>query len=423
MPPRYHTPHPLRGFLTVLLSGSLLFAGLRASSLAQVRTAITPDGTLGTTVTQNGTTYTINGGTIKGPNQFHSFDRLSVGTNDTARFSGPTGIANILSRVTGGQQSVIYGRLQSTIPGANLYLLNPSGVLFGPNASLNVTGSFHVSTADFLRFTDGATFSAHLGAQSTLTVAPPAAFGFLGPQPAPLTIQGSMLRVPEGKALSVVGGDVQIEGGTLHAPSGRLQLASVAAPGEVRFSPLEQAPEFQVDGIARLGRLALMQGTRVEASGAGAGGSGGPGGTVLIRSGRLLVDRSFIRADTLGEAHGASLGLDLQVAAEAVIANSSELHARPHGAGQGGEIMVQVGKLTLTDGSRIITSSAGAGQAGKLMVTASEALLITGHDQGGDVSGLFSNAGGGGHAGQLMVSAPTLRMEGGRIQALAAENS
>jgi large exoprotein involved in heme utilization and adhesion len=85
--------------------------------------------------------------------------------------------------------------------------------------------------------------------------------------------------------------------------------------------------------------------------------------------------------------------------------------------------MVQVGKLTLTDGSRIITSSVGAGQAGKLMVTASEALLITGHDQGGDASGLFSNAGGSGHAGQLLVSAPTLRMEGGRVQAVAEAGS
>ena len=58
---------------------------------------------------------------------------------------------NILSRVTGGQQSVIEGRRLSTIPGANLYLLNPSGVLFGPNTSLDVSGSFHVSTADYLR--------------------------------------------------------------------------------------------------------------------------------------------------------------------------------------------------------------------------------------------------------------------------------
>jgi filamentous hemagglutinin family protein len=164
----------------LLLSGSLLLGGLLASSGAEVSTSIRPDGTLGTTVTSSGTIHTITGGTRpgKGPNLFHSFDRFSVGTHDTARFRGPAGIENILSRVTGGQQSVIDGRLQSTIPGANLYLLNPSGVLFGPNATLDLSGSFHVSTADLMRFADGATFSAHLAEQRVLTVAPPAAFGF-----------------------------------------------------------------------------------------------------------------------------------------------------------------------------------------------------------------------------------------------------
>src|SRR6266542_5535743 len=218
---------------TWLLSGGLLLGVLLALSQAQVPTAIRPDGTLGTAVTPSGNIYNITGGTRpgNGPNLFHSFDRFSVGTNDTARFSGPSGIENILSRVTGGQQSVIDGRLQSTIPGANLYLLNPSGILFGPNATLDVSGSFHVSTADYLRFADEAKFSAHLGQESTLTVAPPAAFGFLGSTPAPITIQGSALQVLAEKALSVVGGDIQIMGGKLVAPSGRIQIASVASSG------------------------------------------------------------------------------------------------------------------------------------------------------------------------------------------------
>ena len=118
-----------RWFPSFLLSSGLLLGVLLTSGQAQVTTTITPDGTLGTTVTQRGTIHDITGGTRpgNGPNLFHSFDRFSVGTNDTARFSGPTGIVNILNRVTGGQQSVIDGRLQSTIPGANLYLLNPSG--------------------------------------------------------------------------------------------------------------------------------------------------------------------------------------------------------------------------------------------------------------------------------------------------------
>jgi large exoprotein involved in heme utilization and adhesion len=137
-----------------------------------------------------------------------------------------------VSRVTGGQQSVIDGFLQSKIDGANFYLLNPSVVLFGPNAILDVSGSFHVSTADFLRFADEAKFSAHLGQESVLTVASPTAFGFLGNYPAAITLQGGFLRVSEGKALSVAGGDVQVVGGWLIAPRGRIQLASMASPGK-----------------------------------------------------------------------------------------------------------------------------------------------------------------------------------------------
>ncbi|MBI3988957.1 MAG: filamentous hemagglutinin N-terminal domain-containing protein, partial [candidate division NC10 bacterium] len=115
-------------------------------------------------------------------------------------------IANILSRVTGGEPSAIDGLLRSTIPGANLFLLNPAGVLFGPNASLDVSGSFHVSTADYLRLADGGIFQATLAQGSVLTAAPPAAFGFLSGNPAGIAIQGSRLEVPHGKTLSVVGG-------------------------------------------------------------------------------------------------------------------------------------------------------------------------------------------------------------------------
>src|SRR5437870_1783324 len=156
----------------LLLSSGLLLGGLCAVSLAQVTTALRPDGTLGTAVTRNGNIYTIMGGTRpgNGPNLFHSFDRFSVGTNDIASFTGPqTGITNILSRVTGGQRSDIDGTLRSEMPGANLYLLNPAGVLFGPNASLDVSGSFHISTADYLRLADGARFFVRLSETSTLS--------------------------------------------------------------------------------------------------------------------------------------------------------------------------------------------------------------------------------------------------------------
>src|SRR5438876_10086320 len=268
------------------LRTGLLLAMLLTVSQAQVRTTVTADGSLSTAVTRHGNIYAITGGTRpgNGPNLFHSFDRFSVGTGDIASFTGPqTGIANILSRVTGGQQSDIDGQLrtdgQLRSEGANLYLLNPAGVLFGPNARLDVSGSFHVSTADYLRLADGARFVARLSDTSILSVAPPVAFGFLGPTPAAIAVQGSTLEVSEGQTLSVIGGDAQIVGGILTAPSGRINIASVASPGEVSLT----APGIGVGSVAELGDIHLSQGGLLDVRGAG-------GGTVVIRGGQLAME-------------------------------------------------------------------------------------------------------------------------------------
>ena len=137
-----------RGFLSfpVSLPAVLVLCGLIAT--AHAATSITSDGTLGTTVTPSGNVYDIGGGTIKGTNQFHSFGQFSVGAGDVANFTGPAGIQNIIGRVTGGTASQIDGTISSSIAGANLFLLNPAGIMFGPNASLAIDGSFHATTAD-----------------------------------------------------------------------------------------------------------------------------------------------------------------------------------------------------------------------------------------------------------------------------------
>jgi large exoprotein involved in heme utilization and adhesion len=389
--------------------------------------------------------------------------------------------------------SSIDGVLQSEIAGANLFLLNPSGVLFGPNASLEVSGSFHVSTADYLRFTDGVKFSANLGQASVLTAASPAAFGFLGQNPAPITIQGSMLQVPAGEALSVVGGDVEIVGRgplttggvpTLSAPGGRIQLASVASPGEVGFSPLELAPDLQLDSVARLGRIALSQGAHVTVS------SDAGAGTVLIRGGRLTVNHAFIDANT-GAGEGARLGIDVRVAEEIVLTNEAQMlvdslgagHAgdlqlmagrsiaivghsaaslnglssraagsgdagriavwtpiltmegaviqagtTPGSHGYGGALEVRVGRLALTGGARLTGGTEGAGRGGELTVVATDAIDISGvglSEPGGfpSMSGLFSSTSGQGDAGRLFVSAPRLTMDHGALSTSANPGS
>ena len=133
-----------RGYLA-LASGlvSLLVGGLFSTTHAQFSTRITADGTLGSTMTPSGNVININGGTIRGSNQFHSFGQFSVGTGDIASFNGPAGVESTLSRVTGRTRSEIDGTVRSTISGANLFLMNQNGILFGPNAQLSVSGSFH----------------------------------------------------------------------------------------------------------------------------------------------------------------------------------------------------------------------------------------------------------------------------------------
>jgi filamentous hemagglutinin family protein len=354
-----HVHHRLSRLLRgLLLSSGLLLSAPLAVSWAQ----ITLDGSLGPRGPLTGRNYRIGAelGQLRGSNLFHSFGEFNVPTGGSATFIGPNTIANIVGRVTGGQLSSIDGRLRSEIAGANLYLLNPSGVLFGPNASLDVSGSFHVSTADFLRLADGAKFSANLGQESVLTMATPAAFGFLSTNPAAITIQGSALRVNPERALSVVGGDITMMGGSLQAPSGRIQLASVAAPGEVGFSPLELAPDLQMNGFARLGRIALLQGALVTVETAGSRNAG----EIAVRGGQLtLRSGSRLSANTSSRGEGGRIVVTaptVSLMEEGRIEAGTDLGS----SGNGGEIAVQAGRLTLTGGARISTSTNGPGRDG-----------------------------------------------------------
>src|SRR5215813_1714563 len=256
----------IREFLVVVL-----LLHLSVSQALSV-SAITSDGTLGTTVDQGGTTYNITGGTRNGGNLFHSLGLFSVGVGDTANFLNNTGLAttNILGPIT-----------TTNFGSANLFLINPAGWIFGPTASLNVGGSFHVSTADYLKFTDGAKFHADLSKQSVLTSAPVSAFGFLSQNPAKISVQESVLEVADGKTLSLVGGDIDVSGGPLGffaASGGQINLASVASPGEVPVN----VQDLNMSTFNQLGQINLRDLALADASGNG-------GGTVVIRGRKLVV--------------------------------------------------------------------------------------------------------------------------------------
>jgi filamentous hemagglutinin family protein len=394
-----------------------------SSSQALTASAITSDGTLGTTITQAGATFNITGGNRAGSNLFHSFGLFSVGIGDSANFLNNSGQAtsNIIGRVTGGQTSNISGTIRTTNFGdANLFLINPAGWIFGPTAFLNIGGSFHVSTADYLKLADGAQFHANLARQSVLTSAAVSAFGFLNPNPAGISSrsfhQGGTpserpnLQVPAGKAVSLLGGDITMEGDprsntsfpTILAPGGKIQLASVASPGEV---PLD-VQELNPSAFERLGQINLSR-EFIDVKGNRGGGS------VVIRGGRFVMDQSAlgdgfgIRRPGESEFTGRSPRIDIAVTADAVLTNRSTIQTHTLGLQHGGgDVQITADSVHVSQSS-IITSAVGekSGNASNIMLDVRELSL--------DGGTLLSETGAGnspGNAGSILVTAEKATM-------------
>ena len=167
---------------------------------------IVPDNTLpiNSTVTPDCTVCTIDGGTVRGANLFHSFSEFSLPTGSEAFFNNALQIQNILSRVTGNSVSNIDGLIQANGT-ANLFLLNPNGIIFGQNASLNIGGSFFASTASSLVFADGTVFSAKPDTSTPplLSVSVPLGLQY-GSNPGGIQVQGATLEVGVGQTLALV---------------------------------------------------------------------------------------------------------------------------------------------------------------------------------------------------------------------------
>ncbi len=374
---RLQPASPARGVVAIfVLAWALLYCD-RPIILAQGPTSIAPTagtGDLGTTVTRNGHTVQITGGTRpdNGVNLFHSFDQFNVGRSDTAQFLNTTPAlqtSNILGRVTGGTPSNIFGTIDTTsYPAANLFLMNPAGMVFGPHATLNVAGSVTFTTASYLRLADNGQFRAvpNVTADSLLSTAPVVAYGFLGTTPEAIAVQGSHFTAPKGNGISLVGGSITVQSGTLNhgsvqpsqltAPSGRIALASVTSPGEIATETLDTARLAIGQSSDALGTIQISHKSVIDTSGAG-------GGTVLIRSGRLLINDSTVSANTVATSAGAFTGpfgngIDIHVAHEATLENKAVLESNASGPvasshGSGG-VRISAHDITIAGGPGVL---------------------------------------------------------------------
>ena len=169
---------------------SLLFA-IVFTPVYQVKAQLIPDNTLGKESSLvnsiNSLEDRIDGGAIRGTNLFHSFQEFSIGNARSVYFSNPSQIQNILTRVTGNNQSQILGKL-GVMGNANLFLINPKGIIFGKDASLDINGSFVGSTASFIDFIDGTEFSAVAADKPFLTISTPLGLGL--DNPGEIKVQG-----------------------------------------------------------------------------------------------------------------------------------------------------------------------------------------------------------------------------------------
>jgi filamentous hemagglutinin family protein len=370
------------------ISNSLFILIIFSSSLfAQIST----DGTLGPQMPLLGPDYQIGAelGQQHGGNLFHSFQYFNLRHPEKATFAGPNNVQNIISRVTGGNRSDIDGLIRSTIPNTNMYFLNPYGIFFGPNAQLDVQGSFHASTADYLRLEDGGYFAARYPSDSVLTVAPVKAFGFLTEYPESIKITDSFLRVPQQQTLSMIGGDIFIQDGTLFASSGQINLVSIASEREMVF----KNSDFSIHA-PKLGNIEIQQSStkayqekfentpfydfppaNIDVSGLDISGLDA-GGQIFIRAGNVILNKGEIFADTY---EGKGLGIDIVVDGDLYLIDDAKITADNYSYKQGGNISITAQKLRLSQqnlesenaNSKISTDTFNFGNAGKIEINSS----------------------------------------------------
>lgn len=362
----------------------------------------------------------IDGGALRGANLFHSFSEFSIGDGQRVYFSNPIGIENILTRITGNNPSNILGTL-GVLGNANLFFINPNGIVFGRNARLDIGGSFLASTANSLRFDNNFAFSAtNPQVPPLLTINLPLGLQF-GTNTKPIQVQTVStpgLVVPTGKTLALVGGDISLEGGILQAAAGGIELGSVAEEGIVGVDVAGDRLNLTFLDTIPLAKISLSQAALVNASGEGAGDIQVYGSQVSLTGGSRLL------TNTLGTQPGGSLLINatesLDISDTDSNGNPGGLFARTFGSGNAANVTINTNKLTVQQGARISTATFDQGRGGNVLVNASQSVDVIGTTGAGNrPSAFFVDSEGTGDAGNLTINTGRLTLRDGSLFSVA----
>ncbi len=358
----------ISGFMSAAFAGCLQF-GIASPTSAQ----ITPDNTLGNSLSvvnnQNLNNLLIEGGVRNNSNLFHSFQEFNINQGQKVYFNNPQGVSNIITRVTGNNLSNINGVLGAN-GAANLFLINPKGIIFGAGSSLDIQGSFIGSTADSINFSDGSVFSAvEPNNPQLLQINVPLGLQYRN-NPAPIQLQQANLEVKFGQNINLIGGNISFDNSTVQAPGGGVQFSGLLSAGTVELNDLLS---FSLPTNATLADISLTNESIVDVMDAG-------NGNIVIDSRNFSLNNSNLFAGirrNVGDYNAVSGNIIINSTENINILDDSEISntLEPSSLGNSGQIAIKSNNFLLKD-STVSTDSQSSGNGGNLTVEAANTLEI-----------------------------------------------